>query len=164
MHEPSLVVSLHDVSPKTHDDCAAILTELASLGVPHCSLLVIPNHHHSGHFLENPRFSHWLQLQTALGHEPVIHGYYHQRPRKPRESLLAKWTTQIYTADEGEFFDLSHADSLALLHQAQADFKKLHLHPTGFIAPAWLLGPLAQSALPSTPGSYTTRLGSVLDL
>src|SRR4051794_7348692 len=33
----ALVVSLHDVSPRTRLDCGSILTELARLGVPRCS-------------------------------------------------------------------------------------------------------------------------------
>ena len=39
----ALVVSLHDVSPRTRGACAEILRELAALGVPRCSLLVIPD-------------------------------------------------------------------------------------------------------------------------
>jgi hypothetical protein len=160
----ALVVSLHDVSPMTRADCAAILAELQSLGVPTVSLLVIPDHHHKGHMLADAEFGPWLREQAAAGHEIVIHGYYHQRARRDGESLQAKATTRFYTADEGEFYDLDRAAATALVTKARAEFQQLGVPTAGFIAPAWLLGSEAEAALRDLPCEYTTRLGSVLDL
>ena len=97
-NRPALVVSLHDISPMTRPDCAAILDELRSLGVPAVSLLVIPDHHHKGHMLADAEFGAWLREQAATGHEIVIHGYHHQRARRGNEDLRAKLTTRFYTA------------------------------------------------------------------
>lgn len=160
----SLVVSLHDVSPRTRPECAVILGELAALGVPRVSLLVIPDHHHRGHILADAEFGAWLREQAAAGHEVVMHGYFHQRARRAGESARAKFTTRLYTADEGEFYDLDRASAAALVAQARADFAQLGLAPTGFIAPAWLLSDEAEAALRDLRIEYTTRLGSVLDL
>jgi predicted deacetylase len=159
-----LVVSLHDVSPHTRAECAAILAELATRGVPRCSLLVIPDHHHRGHMLADADFSAWLQAQAAAGHEIVIHGYHHRRDRRAEESAWDKFTTRLYTADEGEFYDLDRASAAALVAKAREEFAQLGLAPTGFIAPAWLLSPAAEDALRDLGIGYTTRLGSVLDL
>jgi predicted deacetylase len=160
----ALVVSLHDVSPHTRENCEQALATLDRLGVSQCSLLVIPDHHHRGHFLADPEFCAWLKAQSARGHEIVIHGYYHQRERRPAESTVQKLTTRFYTADEGEFYDLDRPAATALVQKARADFQKLGLNPAGFIAPAWLLSREAEAALRDCGCEYTTRLGSVLDL
>ncbi len=76
----ALVVSLHDVSPLTRDVFTAMLKELAGVGVTKTSLLVIPDHHHRGHMLDDAGFCRWLEGLAKAGHEVVIHGYYHQRP------------------------------------------------------------------------------------
>lgn len=164
MTRPALVVSLHDVSPHTLADSVTILRELAELGVDRTSLLVIPNHHHRGHMLADPVFGNRLREYAAGGHEVVIHGYFHQRSRRTGETLRDRLTTRMYTADEGEFYDLNQSDASALVEKAWGEFRQMQLEPTGFIAPAWLLSPKAEEALRSLGIAYTTRLGSVLDV
>jgi len=164
VRERSLVVSLHDVSPLTRPACTAILAELRTLGVAQTSLLVIPNHHHRAPMLDDADFGAWLREQAAAGHEVVMHGYYHQRPRRAAETVSARITTRVYTADEGEFYDLDREAARTLVDKARAEFQQLGLNPAGFIAPAWLLSPAAEEALREARCAYTTRLGSVLDL
>ena len=164
MNGRALVLSLHDVSPQTRSECAEILAELAGLGVKKCSLLVIPDHHRRGHFLADAECAAWLRAQADAGHELVMHGYHHQRARRDGESARAKLTTRIYTADEGEFFDLDRAAATALVEKARGDFRQLGVEPAGFIAPAWLLSAEAEAALCELGCAYTTRLGSVVDL
>lgn len=160
----AFVVSLHDVSPQTRGQCAEILGELAALGVPRCSLLVIPDHHRRGHFLADRECAAWLRAQAAAGHELVMHGYHHERARRDAESVGAKLTTRLYTADEGEFYDLDRAAARGLVQKARGDFAQLGVEPVGFIAPAWLLSAEAEAALRDLGCEYTTRLGSVVDL
>jgi uncharacterized protein len=160
----TLVVSLHDVSPHTFHDCQKALAALENIGVTQCSLLVIPDHHHRGHFLSDVDFCAWLKEQSEKGHEIVIHGYFHQRARRPGETALQKLITRSYTADEGEFYDLDRPSASALVNTARADFMKLGIDPPGFIAPAWLLSREAEAALRDCGIQYTTRLGSVLNM
>jgi predicted deacetylase len=94
----------------------------------------------------------------------VIHGYFHQRPQRAGESVKEQFTTRLYTAGEGEFFDLPVQAARDLVSRARDEFRSIGLDPTGFIAPAWLLGSEAESAIRELGLSYTTRLGSVLDL
>ncbi len=164
MHPHALVVSLHDVTPATQASCDLILDDLAALGVPHVSLLVVPDHHGHGHFLGDAAFCEWLLVRAQAGHEVVIHGYYHQRARRENEDWKTRMTTQVYTADEGEFYDMDHATAATLVAQAREDFRQLGLTPDGFVAPAWLLSAEAETAVREAGCEYTTRLRGVIDL
>lgn len=159
----ALVVSLHDVSPHTFERSRLIVEKLEGMGVGKISLLVIPDHHHQGHFLANKEFCDWLLAQHRAGHEIVMHGYYHQRVRKPSESVLQKWVTRTYTADEGEFYDITEEEASELVAKSREEFASLGLHPEGFIAPAWLLSDAGEAAVRKAGLRYTTRIGSVLD-
>ena len=155
----ALVVSLHDVSPLTREVFTAMLRELAEVGVTKTSLLVIPNHHHRGHMLEDAGFCRWVEGLAKAGHEVVIHGYYHQRPPRGDETTRQRWITGVYTMGEGEFYDLSRDEATELLTRAKEDFAKLDVPaPTGFIAPAWLLGQAAAGAVKKAGFLYTTYL------
>jgi predicted deacetylase len=162
--ERTAIVSLHDVSPLTRPVFSAMLEELNALGVARCSLLVIPDHHARGAMLADAGFCRWLEALAARGHELVIHGYYHQRPQRPAETMRDRWMTRIYTRGEGEFYDLAKAPAAALLARAQAEFRQLDAPPpTGFIAPAWLLGAAAAEAVREAGFRYTTYLSGVQD-
>ncbi len=160
----ALVVSLHDVSPHTREASATILAVFAAMGVPRTSLLVIPDHHHRGHFLSDAGFCRWLAEKADEGHEIVTHGYYHQRARRTGENAMQKITTRLYTADEGEFYDLDRDTARDLVSRGIAELQRAGLDPHGFIAPAWLLSAEAEEALRDLGVEYTTTLGAVLDL
>ncbi len=160
----ALVVSVHDVCPQTQAECEQIVTELAALGVKRCSLLVVPDYHGQGHSLTDLDFCAWLEDQVARGHEVVIHGYYHLRQSAGHESLRDQITTRVYTAGEGEFYDIDGETALALANQAREEFREVGFETEGFIAPAWLLNSAAEEALRSLGFQYTTRLQTVTDL
>jgi len=159
-----LVVSLHDVSPLTHLACERIVRELAAIEVPRISLLVIPDHHGRGHFLKSPEFCAWLQRCARDGHEIVTHGYFHRRERREKEDFVQRMTTRVYTADEGEFYDIDRARAADLVGRANAELRQAGLEPSGFIAPAWLLSDHGEVALRDQGCEYTTRLRTVSDL
>ncbi|HEY0793022.1 MAG TPA: DUF2334 domain-containing protein, partial [Chthoniobacterales bacterium] len=159
--QPALVVSVHDVSPLTQPACSRMLAELAGAGVCATSLLVIPNHHGRAPVGAAPEFQAWLAQEVAKGHEPVLHGYFHLRSSRPGESWRNRWTTRVYTAGEGEFYDLSLAEAAARLHQGQSDLAFLPAALEGFIAPAWLLGMAAAQAVENGGFRYTTSVNEV---
>lgn len=164
MSSPALVVSLHDVSPLTYDRCTRIIAELSALGAKRTSLLVIPNHHSRGHFLDAPELCAWLRERAAEGHEIVTHGYFHRRERRKKEGFVQRMTTQVYTADEGEFYDIDREHAAELVRRANEELQKVGLNPCGFIAPAWLLSQAGEDALRELGCEYTTRLRTVSDL
>ncbi|HEY4281557.1 MAG TPA: polysaccharide deacetylase family protein [Chthoniobacterales bacterium] len=160
----SLVVSLHDVAPPTWEVSRKIVAELKRDGIRACSLLVVPDYHHTGPSLQNAPFVSWLRELQTEGHEIVIHGYYHERPRPAGESLVSRFLTRIYTQDEGEFFDLPYDEAKRRIGRAREEFVDAGLNPHGFVAPAWLLGEQSERAARDAGMEYTIRLGSVRDL
>jgi predicted deacetylase len=128
-------------------------------------LLVVPDYHHRGNITLDREFCAWLGALAAAGHEPVLHGYFHQRDRKPSESSRTRFFTRVYTADEGEFFDLTFDQARDLMTYGREELALCAgVPPTGFIAPAWLLSADAKAAATSLGFAYTTYLGSVSDL
>jgi predicted deacetylase len=164
MQRTPLVVSLHDVAPPTRVASEKIVRELAHHGVRVSSILVVPDYHHTGRAMENRDFVQWLRDLESAGHEIVLHGYFHQRQRRPNESLRAKVITRSYTSDEGEFYDLDYKQALERITRGRDEFVRAGLRPRGFIAPAWLLSPEGERAARDAEMEYTTRLTSVHDL
>jgi predicted deacetylase len=160
----ALVVSIHDVAPSTQTRVEEIVSELAHHGIAVCSLLVVPNYHHRGCSTDDRGFVRWLQDLETKGHEIVIHGFFHERPRREGESVSQKLFTRFYTKGEGEFYDLDYDEAFRRITQARQEFTKAGLTPRGFIAPAWLLGAPGERAAVDADLEYTTRLTSVRDL
>ncbi|HJT45134.1 MAG TPA: polysaccharide deacetylase family protein [Chthoniobacterales bacterium] len=159
-----LVVSIHDVAPSTQSITQKILSELGDKGIHHCSLLVVPNYHHQGNSMQDPQFVSWLRQLEANGHEIVIHGYFHERPKAARETLLDKIVTQFYTQGEGEFYDLNYDEAFRRIITARDEFRAAGLKPRGFVAPAWLLSHAARRAARDAEMEYTTHLRHIVDL
>ena len=160
----SFVVSLHDVAPCTREASARIIEALKRAGVRTASLLVVPNYHRQGSATEDKNFISWLRDLEARGYEIVIHGYFHERPRRPDERIREKFMTRFYTRDEGEFFDLDYEEAFARITKARDEFKAARLSPIGFVAPAWLLNAAGERAARDAGMQYITRIDSVLDL
>ena len=159
-----MIVSLHDVAPATWDTSRKIITELQQHGIRTCSLLVVPDYHHTGPSLQNRPFASWLGGLESHGYETVIHGYFHERPRQDGEPFTNRFLTRIYTQDEGEFFDLSYEEARQRICAAREEFELAGLKARGFVAPAWLLGSEAERAARDAGMEYTIRIGSVHDL
>ena len=159
-----LIVSIHDVAPSTQSTCDKIISQLTQKGIRHCSLLVVPDYHHQGASMQDRQFVSWLRNLEANGHEIVIHGFSHDRPRRARESFLEKFVTRFYTQGEGEFYDLDYDEALRRIKTARDEFVAAGLKPRGFVAPAWLLSAEGERAARDAEMEYTTRLRTVLDL
>jgi predicted deacetylase len=159
-----LIVSIHDVAPATRDAVEEIISELAHIGVRICSLLVVPDYHHQGLATKDRQFVSWLRELESDGHEIVIHGFFHERPRRANETIRDKFLSHLYTADEGEFYDLDYDEALRRIATARDEFRASGLKPRGFIAPAWLLSAGAERAARDAELEYTTRLHAVRDL
>lgn len=114
--------------------------------------------------MQNASFVSWLKQLEATGHEIVIHGYFHQRPKAVGEDFLDKIVTQFYTQGEGEFYDLDYDEALRRIETARDEFQAAGLKPRGFVAPAWLLSNGGTRAARDAEMEYTTHLRDVVDL
>ena len=159
-----LVVSIHDVAPSTQAIVEKVISELIHKGVRRCSLLLVPDYHHQGASMKDRQFVSWLRSLEAAGNEIVIHGYFHERPRRARASFLEKFVTQFYTEGEGEFYDLGYDEAFRRIKTAREEFLACGLKPRGFVAPAWLLSSEGERAARDAEMEYTTRLRTVRDL
>jgi uncharacterized protein len=159
-----MVVSLHDVAPSNQQIANTIISDLARHGVSVCSLLVVPDYHHQGLFTRNQQFVSWLRGLEADGHEIVIHGYFHERPCREKESFCDKFLTRFYTQQEGEFYDLNYEEALRRITAARDEFHANNFKARGFVAPAWLLSKDAERAARDAGMEYTTLLHKVCDL
>ena len=155
---------LHDVAPCTREASARIIEALQRAGVRTTSLLVVPNYHRQGSATEDKNFVSWLRDLEARGYEIVIHGYFHERPRRAGERIKEKFITRFYTQDEGEFFDLDYDEAFARIKRARDEFEAARLSPIGFVAPAWLLNHAGERAARDAGMQYITRIDSVVDL
>jgi hypothetical protein len=159
----ALVVSIHDVAPATREPVEKIVRQVAALGVSARALLVVPDYHRQGRSMADENFCAWLREWANGGDEIVIHGFFHERARRPNESAREKLITRFYTADEAEFFDLKYADARRLIEEAQDEFAGKGFAARGFVAPAWLLGAEAERAAIDAGMNYTTTLRTVRD-
>ena len=159
-----LIVSVHDVAPSTKPIADKIVSELTRKGVRRCSLLVVPDYHHQGASMQDRQFVSWLRNLEAAGNEIVIHGYFHERPPRARQSFVERFVTQIYTQGEGEFYDLGYDEAFRRIKSGRDEFRNAGLKPRGFVAPAWLLDSEGERAARDAEMEYTTRLRTVRDL
>src|SRR6266404_7841545 len=153
-----LVVSIHDIEPAAQAIADKIISELVQRGIRMCSLLVVPDYHHQGAAMKDRQFVSWLRDLESASHEIVIHGYFHERPACTTETLRDKFITQLYTQNEGEFYDMDYEEAFRRIKTARDEFSVAGLKPRGFVAPAWLLSAEAERAARDAELEYTTRL------
>ncbi|HEX4693164.1 DUF2334 domain-containing protein [Sphingomonas sp.] len=146
--EPSLLVSIHDVSPK-FESAVDRLADLVSRGMdsPRYAMLVVPDHWGDAPIRAGTPFASRLRGWSDAGIDMFVHGWFHL-DRSDHSGALAKFKATRMTAGEGEFLGLDHAAARARM----ADGRKLiedviGRAPVGFIAPAWLYGDGARAAL-----------------
>ncbi len=151
----SLAVVLHDVAPATWPLYAPFVAELdARFAVP-LTLLVVPDYHRQGCLDEVPDFVAILDRRLARGDELVLHGYYHDDPG-PVPPTPGAWLRRRVLTHEGEFLVLDAVTARERMERGLALFRRRGWPVSGFVAPAWMLGPGARHALAGLPFTYTS--------
>jgi predicted deacetylase len=162
-----LCVVLHDVAPSRWAACRRVLDTVerceqrAGVALP-LTLLVVPRMHGDSR-LPAP-YLRWLHGMAAAGHELALHGLTHRDEGPPLRGLRDYMVRRHYTAREGEFAALEHADALSRLHEGRAWAKALGLPMQGFVAPAWLLSPPSLQAVADAGFRHTCTLTQVMAL
>jgi uncharacterized protein len=160
----SLIVSLHDAHPGSHAQIAEQIAFLAERGVTRSSILVVPEFHHRGSLLQSGDFCHAVSDWQDLGHEVVLHGYFHDRQESPPEKLSNLFWTRLYTNREAEFLDLPRETARQRLQRGRSMFETLGWNATGFVAPAWLMADGLTNLLAEMGFTYTTRVNEIIPL
>ncbi|QCB44376.1 DUF2334 domain-containing protein [Sphingomonas sp. PAMC26645] len=143
-----LIVSIHDVSPAFADPIERLVEMIgAILGGPRFAMLVVPDHWGAAPLDRTPAFARRLREWADAGVEMFLHGWFH-RDTSAHSSTAATMKARYMTAGEGEFLGLS-ADEAEYRMRAGRDMVEQAIGGpvAGFIAPAWLYGPGAISAL-----------------
>lgn len=143
-----LIVSIHDVSPRSERQVDQLAEQLARrLGGPNFAMLVIPDHWREAPIAGNAAFHARLREWAGMGIEMFLHGWCH-RDETPATQGLAGFKGKHMTAGEGEFLNLPHDLALARMREGKALLEDILGAPVaGFIAPAWLYGEGALQAL-----------------
>jgi len=144
---PSLLVSIHDVSPKFEaqvDRLVGLVTR--HMDAPRFAMLVVPDHWGEAPITPGSAFATRLRDWADRGVEMFLHGWYH-RDEARHGSAADRFRARHMTAGEGEFLGLDHETAVQRMRDGKALLEDIVGRPVaGFVAPAWLYGPGALAA------------------
>jgi predicted deacetylase len=141
-----LLASIHDVAPRFEREVDLLAAEIEPFVGSRFAMLVVPNHWGTGPIVAGSPFAARLRSWADSGVEMLLHGFYHRDTHRHRglDSLRARFLT----AREGEFLALSKAEAAERIAEGRALIEDITGRPVaGFVAPAWLYGPGAGTAL-----------------
>lgn len=156
---PALCVSIHDVAAHTWPLCARLLQAIHAVAPIPTTFLVVPAYHHLP--VANPGLYHReLERRLACGDELALHGYTHLDEAPRAAAWRERFRREVVTVREGEFAALDADQARRRLEQGLHWFERRGWPVTGFVAPAWLMGPGAVEAITEFPFQYTTSFGA----
>jgi predicted deacetylase len=151
---PALCVAIHDVAPATWPECVHLLHAVRAVADIPISWLLVPRFHGSG--VRSLASERTLGRLLEDGHELVLHGYTHRDETAAYAGLGQRLLRTVYTEREGEFAALTAGEARRRLELGLAWFAERGWPVSGFVAPAWLLGPQVWPLLPDYGFCYTT--------
>jgi uncharacterized protein len=160
-----IVVSLHDVAPRTADHSRRWMDLLVDLGLT-VSVLVVPGPWKgTARVDEDAPTAAWLRDLVADGHEIVQHGWAHAEPRTPQPGgPLVATVGRVLARGCAEFWRLPEADAGARLRAGRRALRRAGLEAPGFIAPGWLMSGGALRAVATAGFEFTTTHRAIIDL
>lgn len=158
--DKAMSVTVHDVAPATQARCERLIEQIEQRGRVPMTLLVVPRYHHQRSTLA---FERWIECRLRAGDELALHGFTHldeAQPARGIDHLRRRW----YTAGEGEFAAIDSESAQQRLEAGRRWFAQRGWPVRGFVAPAWLLGTGAWTALREQPFDYTCTLTRLIKL
>lgn len=162
---PSLLVSIHDVSPLTMESSRRSVELAVSAGVPHSALtlLVIPRHDDRAPLNEHAPTRDWVRNLVDAGACLCMHGLTHQmvaRVRNPWKWALARG----FARGQAEFIACKATECERRLDAAREVFRRAGLEGKvrGFVPPAWLLSPDALTVIKGAGFSFYERFSGIV--
>jgi uncharacterized protein len=145
--ERLLLASIHDVSPRFESEVDRLLDLLRPHVGTRLAMLVVPNHWGDAPIVRGSAFAARLRNWASSGIEMFLHGYYH-RDDSTHGRGASRMKARYMTAGEGEFLGLSRAAASERIASGRELIEDVIGRPVdGFVAPAWLYGEGALSAL-----------------
>jgi predicted deacetylase len=147
---PRLLVSLHDVSPLTLDDCARALTLLREAGLPPAALtvLAIPRHEAGVAIDQHPPTARFLRELADAGATLVMHGLTHRMAGRAWTPLgFARG--HVFARGQAELLRATDAEATRALEEGADILRRagLEVATRAFVPPAWLLSRGARAAV-----------------
>lgn len=142
-----LLASIHDVGPGFEREVDLLADLFARhLGGPRFAMLVVPDHWGRNPLRAGTPFAARLRSWADSGIEMFVHGWYHKDIAE--HSGMARFKARHMTAGEGEFLGLTTEEAARRMTTGRKLIEDVIGRPAaGFIAPAWLYGDGAMSAL-----------------
>lgn len=142
-----LLTSIHDVGPMFEREVDLLFDRLSKrLSSQRIAMLVVPNHWNQAPISASPSFQMRLREWAGLGVEMFVHGWFHKD--NTRHQGLAEFKARHMTAREAEFLGLDMATAAQRIQAGRDLIENITGVPVaGFIAPAWLYGAGAKTAL-----------------
>ena len=142
-----LLVSIHDVAPRFEGQVDRLADHLTRAGSPRFAMLVVPRHWASPPLLRGSPFATRVRSWSDAGVNLFVHGWTH-RDEHPHGGRWDIWKARHLTAGEGEFLGLGGSEARERMRRGRELLEDITGRaPAGFIAPAWLYGSGALSAL-----------------
>ena len=162
---PRALISLHDVSPLTLENCRLAVAMLRELGLALSDLtcFVIPFHESRRAIDEDPDTLRFLRELADAGATLVMHGLTHRMPG--RAWTPAGWfRAHVFARGQGEFYRSDAADAERRLEQGRAIFRRAGLEAAlrGFIPPAWLLSAAARQVVRHAGFEFYELFGGIV--
>jgi predicted deacetylase len=162
---PALLVSLHDVSPLTLDDCQRALTLLREAGLAPAALtvLAIPRHEGGAAIDEDPATVRFLRGLSDEGATLVMHGLTHRMPGRA-------WTPggfvrgHIFARGQGELLRATAAEATRALEEGADILRRAGLESAtrAFVPPAWLLSRAAREVVASAGFAFYETFAGIV--
>lgn len=150
-----LAISLHDVAPQTWPACAQLLRLVDEVTAAPVTLLVVPDYHRKGLVTFGPAYRAALERRLLRGDELALHGWNHLDEMPLNRGMVDRLRRTRLTDREGEFSALPAMQSRQRLDAGRDWFETWGWPLYGFVAPAWLLGEGAWTALADSGLRYT---------
>jgi predicted deacetylase len=165
--QPTLLVSVHDISPLTLEASRRAVDLVLAAGVPvqALTLLVIPCHEDRAPIDEHPDACVWLRDLATQGAHLIMHGYTHRMPGRSLSPRGLFWA-HGFARGQAEFFRLDAAETKRRLEQGKAILVRAGLAEatTSFVPPAWLLSPEASAVVLAEGFDCHEELGGIVTL
>ena len=142
-----LICSIHDVGPRFEREVDVLAEQFDRVcGSARFAMLVVPDHWGAAPLAEARSFQQRLRTWSDAGVEMFVHGWYHRDTAQHKG--VARLKAGTMTAGEGEFLALDEAEALRRMTDGKALIEDvIGRKAAGFIAPAWLYGAGALTAL-----------------